>query len=353
MSGDSTYVGKYGQLRVLSTQFLSKEFIEQLAEKSGNEMLEALSRTSYKNEIDALGALYKMPDLFEAVINAHMMRMMRYALFAVPPGAKEFVVAYLSKFDIENIKLVLSSKLLGYDVEQTENFLMVQRNIPAGLVGGIISTSDYKNIIEQKDIESVVKALTRYGYGVVLLKHLDAVKKGNSLVPMILALDIYYYKHLDEEFKLHNGNEGSVREFLQELIDMKNIVSAVKAVALSYKPAKEDFIPGGKIPQAALAELSLKSIDEIKESIPYKIDSGVELYKKRQFISFIEVAIKREMYKKYLGIFRRAPFSVGFILEFMLRAEIERDELRNVLLMKSYGVRRETAEAIRILKYAE
>jgi len=351
MSGDSTYIGKYGQLRVLSTQFLSPGFIEQLAEREGSEILKALSSTTYKQELDSLSALYKMPDLFEAVINAHAMRMMRYALFAVPPGAKDFVVAYLNKFDIENIKLILSSKLLGYDVEHTENFLMVQRNIPAGVVGGVISSSDYKNIIGQKDIEGVVKALTRYGYGVVLLKYLDRVKKENNLSSMILGLDTYYYEKLFEEYRFHNSEDGNVKEFLQELVDIKNIISMVKASSLSYTPTKEDFIPNGSIPEAKLAEIASKGVDAIKSASAFRIDSAIETYKRAPFISLIEVALKRELYKKWLGVFERSPFSVGFILAFMLKAEIERDELRNVWLVKFYGVRKEIAETMKVLKY--
>ncbi|MGC8478843.1 MAG: V-type ATPase subunit, partial [Candidatus Micrarchaeia archaeon] len=350
MSTDTTYVGKYGQLRVLSTQFLKKELIEQLSEKEGPELLKNLSSTTYKQEIDSLSALYKMPDLFEAVINAHMMKMMRYVLFAMPPSAKDFVVAYLSKFDIENIKLILSSKILGYDVEQTENFLMVQRNIPAGLMGGIISGSDYKNMIAQNDIEGVVKYLAKYGYGVVLLKYLDEVKRAGNLAPMILALDKYYYERLFEEYRFHNSYEGSIREFLQEMVDIKNIVSAAKASSIGYTPSKEDFIPNGKIPEAKLAELASKGIEEIAEGIPFKIGNAIELYKERPFISFIEVALKRELYKKYMGVFERSPFSIAFMLNFMLKSEIERDELRNVWLIKFYGVRKEIAESMKVLK---
>jgi V/A-type H+-transporting ATPase subunit C len=348
---DSTYIGKYGQLKVLSRDFLSNDFIEQLSLKNSSEIFNSLSSTSYKAEIDSLSGLYKLPDLFEVVINAHAMRMMRYALSAVPPSAKDFIVAYLSKFDIENIKLVLSSKMLGYDVEHTENFLMVQRNIPAGIISGIIKSDEYKDMVSQKDLDSVVKSLTRYGYGVILLKYLEDAKKSGNLSNMIFALDVYYYDKLFEAYRFHDAQEGNVREFLQDTIDIKNIMSVIKAAAFSYKIGKEEIIPNGKITESVLVDLSTKSLDAIKERIPFKIDYAIDAYKKEPHISYIDVALKRELYKKYLGVFRRSSFSVGFILEFMIRSEIERDELRNVWLNTYYGVRKEITEGMKVLKH--
>ncbi len=348
---DSTYVGKYGQLKVLSRDFLSGDFIEQLSSKDSGEILKALSSTTYKTEIDSLSGLYKMPDLFEVVINAHAMRMIRYAMSSVPPSAKDFVVSYLSKFDIENIKLILSSKMLGYDVEHTENFLMVQRNIPAGVISGIIKSEEYKGLVAQKDIDSVVKSLTKYGYGVVLLKYLEDAKKSGNLSNMIFALDVYYYDKLFEAYRFHNSPEGSVRGFLQDLIDIKNIMSAIKASTFSYQIDKSDIIPNGKIPASELVSLAAKDLDAIKEKIPFNIGYAIEAYKKEPHISYIDIALKRELYKKYLGVFSRSSFSIGFILGFMLKSEIERDELRNVWLNTYYGVRKEVTEAMKVLKH--
>ncbi len=348
---DSTYIGKYGQLKVLSSNFLSNDFIEQLSLKDSGEILNSLSATSYKAEIDALSGLYKLPDLFEVVINAHTMRMIRYALSAVPPSAKDFIVAYLSKFDIENIKLILSSKMLGYDVEHTENFLMVQRNIPAGVISGIIKNEEYKDMISQKDLDSVVKSLARYGYGVILLKYLEDAKKNSNLSNMIFALDVYYYDKLFEAYRFHDAQEGNIRGFLQDMIDIKNIMSVIKAAAFSYKIGKEEIIPNGKIPESVLIDLSAKDLNTITEQIPFKINYAIDAYKKEPYISYIDVALKRELYKKYLGIFRRSSFSVGFILEFIIKSEIERDELRNMWLNTYYGVRKEITEGMKILKH--
>ena len=184
---DSTYAGAYGRLKVSRSELLSNAFIDQLNQKDSDEFVKLLSGTGYRKEIDSLSQLYQLPDLVEVVLNAHMMRMVRNAAFAVPPLARNFVTAYMSKWDIENIKTILSSKVLGYPVEYTETFLTVQRGLPVGTFSGTISREEYVKIIEQKDIEGVVNALVKFGYGTILLKFIEDVKKTNDISTMVRA----------------------------------------------------------------------------------------------------------------------------------------------------------------------
>lgn len=348
---DTAYIGKYGQLRVLGTVFLDSGFIDQLSQKKGDEFVKQLSATNYSKEIDGLSGFYKGTDLIEAVINAHMMSSMQNVLFAVPSSALPFVNAYISRFDIENIKLIISSKKLGYRVEQTEAFLVIGRGVPAGLLGAIITKEDYKNILEQSDIEGVVKNLVKYGYGVTLMKSMDDVKKDNDISGMILSLDLLYYDRLIEAYRMHNSPEGQVLNYMRDSIDIRNLMSSIKASVMHYKDVKSYFIKGGNIPEGTLSELAEKDIYEIKDYSPFKIDYAFDLYRKDPFLSYIEVALKKELYKKYLGIFRRSGFSLGFLLAFMMRAEIERDELRNAWLKNYYGLSNERFSHMKILDY--
>ncbi len=348
---DTAYLGKYGQLRVLSTAFLDGSFIDPLSQKKGAEFIKQLSTTNYSKEIDNLSGLYKGTDLVEAVINTHMMAMMQNVLFAVPSNALPFVNAYISRFDIENIKLILSSKKLGYKVDQTEAFLVIGRGVPAGLLGAIITKEDYKNILEQNDIEGVVKSLVKYGYGVTLMKSMDAVKKDNDISGMILSLDLLYYERLIDVYKMHNSPEGQVLNYLSDSIDIKNLMSSIKASVMHYKDVKPYFIKGGSIPESTLSELAEKDAYEIKDYMPFKIDYAFDLYKKDPFLSYIEVALEKELYKKYIGAFRRSCLSLGFLLAFMMRAEIERNELRNAWLKNYYGLSSERFSHMKMIDY--
>jgi V/A-type H+-transporting ATPase subunit C len=347
---DSTYSGAYGRLKVSRSDFLSVSFIDQLNQKDAEEFLKMLSTTGYRKEIDTHSALVQMPDLVEVVLNDHMMRMIKNASFAMPPLAKDFIAAYLSKWDIENIKIILSSKVLGYTVEHTEAFLTVQRGTPVGVFGGTISREEYEKIAEQKDIENVANTLTKYGFGTVLLRFVDEVKKNNDISTMVLALDLYYYSKLLQSFKFYNGDEGPILEFIKSLIDIRNVMTVIKGIDFGYS-VKEFFIKGGSIAEAKLVEMSTKQIEALKGDMPFKVDDAFERYKADQFISYFESALKRELCKKYLKLFDSISLSLATIIAFVMRSELERDELRAIWLSKYYKISKERAESMRILKY--
>jgi V/A-type H+-transporting ATPase subunit C len=347
---DSTYTGAYGRLKGLRSEFLTADFVEQLEAKDTDEFVKALSNTGYRKEIDELSALYKEPDLLEVVINAHMMRMSRNSAFAIPPLARNLVSAFMGRYDIENIKTILSSKKLGYNVEQTETFLVVQRNIPVGIFAGLISREDYTNMLAQKDIEGVVNYIVKFGYGTTLLKYLDEARKGD-ITKMLMALDVYYYTRLIEAFKFYVGNEGIVLEFIKGLIDIKNVMTVIKGIELGSKDTRSFMIKGGDIPESKLVEMSQKQVAGLAGYMPFKIDDAFELYKTDPFASYFEAALKRELYKKYLKLFNESGISAAQIIGFMLRSEIERDELRGAWLGKYYKVSKARTDHMKILKY--
>jgi V/A-type H+/Na+-transporting ATPase subunit C len=348
---DPTYSGAYGRLKVSRLDFVSGSFVDQLEQKDSDEFVKMLGTTSYRKELDALSGLYSMPDVVEVVINAHMMSMIKNATFALPPLARNFVAAYVSKWDIDNIKTILSSKVLGYSVENTETFITVQRGTPVGLFGGGISREDYVKLIEQKDIEGVCNALTKFGYGTMLLRYIDDAKKTNDISPMILALDTYYYSHLLESFRFYNGNEGPVMQYIRGLIDIKNVMTVMKCIDLGNKNPKDYLIKGGTIPENKLIEMASKSMDAIKGDMPFKIDEAFERYRKDEFMAYLESALKKELYKKYLRAFDSIPLSLETIIAFVLRSELERDELRAIWLGKYYKISKERTESMRVLKY--
>ncbi len=347
---DSTYTGAYGRLKGLRQEFLSVDFVEQLEQKDTDEFVKTLSNTGYRKEIDELSGLYKEPDLLEVVINAHMMRMSRNSAFAIPPLARNVVAAFLARYDIENIKTILSSKKLGYNVDQTETFLMVQRNIPVGIFAGLISREDYTNMIAQKDIEGVVNYIVKFGYGTALLKYLDDARKGD-ISKMLMSLDIFYYTRLLEALRFYVGNEGLLFDFIKGMIDIRNIMTVIKGIEMGDRDVKGFLIKGGDISESKLNEMAQKQISSLSSYMPFKIDDALELYKTDPFASYIETALKRELYKKYLKLFNESGISVAQIIGFMLRSEVERDELRTAWLGKYYKVSKARIDNMKVLKY--
>ncbi|MCL4372054.1 V-type ATPase subunit [Candidatus Marsarchaeota archaeon] len=334
---DSTYTGKYGALKALSTLMLSQKGIEQLVGKDTDDMMKTLSETDYKSEIDSLSGLYKMPDLIEAVLNLKFSRRVNKAYAAMPPTARPFVEAYIRKFDIENIKALLSAKALGYSISQTGEFFVLSGN-PIGVLAGSIGAHEYARMMELKDVETVVNHLARFGYGTALMSHIDDYIKTKSLSSMMLELDLYYYSRLLETLKFYKGDEGTVYGYVTALIDSKNIVVAAKSRYID--PAAEPLlIPGGKLSkQQVIDAVSGKDVRFPGLPDSQGLADAIHKYFEKGMASDLELYFRRALYDKYMPLFASFTASLPFMLGYIIRAETERNSLRSIFLTRYYGI---------------
>jgi len=125
--------------------------------------------------------------------------------------------------------LILSSKAMGREITETESLLVSSRNVPAGIAAVNISHDEIKIILAETTVDGVISKLTKYDYGVVLMKHLDEFQKTGDLGPMMSDLHEAYYQKLLESLKFFQGDEGSIRELFRAEIDKKNILNLLKA----------------------------------------------------------------------------------------------------------------------------
>ncbi len=341
---DSTYVGSYGRLKVYGTDFLDRGFMDGIASMDrAQDVSSSLYSTVYKEDYDALSAIYKDPELTQMAINRHLMRMNKLALFACPPMAKNAVLSYLSKWDVENIKTVISSKFLSHSVGEAEVFLLSFRNVPLGMIGSLLVPEDYKNMMAMSSIEAIVNYLTRFGYGSYMMQHMEDYRKTGDVSPVLYSLDRYYYSNLIENVKFYNGDEGPVLGYIRSEIDMNNLTVILKAKSLDldYGRIASNLVPYGNIPVEKLSEVySSGNVSGIVDGLRQYFD--LEIPKK----AFLEdgnvyhfyAAIKKAIYIKYIDSLSSLPLSLDSLFYFILRAESERNTIRAIYLSKIYGL---------------
>ncbi|MCL4372669.1 V-type ATPase subunit [Candidatus Parvarchaeota archaeon] len=340
---DSTYAGAYGHVKALYLNLLRKDELDRIKETKKEEFMNVLSSTSYKNEIDQFYNRFKEPDIIDIIVNTHFLNNCNSAITVLPSIGKSLIRSYLSKIDIQNIKLILAAKLIGKNIEMTENILTIGRSFPLGLSSPLISKEEYRNIIEQKDIVEVINYLTRYPYGRVLLPFSVSAELSRDVSGMSLALDIEYYNDLLRNFKFYNGNEGPVLRFIQGLIDLRNIITVIKEIELK-KPAKELLIKGGSMNIDKLNDMTKTNIGDFVKDLPYDLDEALELYKQDGLIANFEVELKKILHDKYLPVFRANSLSVASTLSFIISAEVERDTIRLNWFKKYYNIEKKVVD---------
>jgi V/A-type H+-transporting ATPase subunit C len=338
------YSGSYGKLKVNMTDFLPQDFFYKILEMNTLEEISlALSGTSYKEDIDALSPSYKNPDLLEMAINRHLVKKNRLALSSPPPMAIDLLKTYFSKWDIENIKSVISSKLLDYKLNENETFLMSFRDIPLGIFSGILTHEDFINIMNLGSVREIFNYLARFGYGAYLLQFVDDHEGSGEISPLFSALDDYYYSRLISQLKFMNGDEGPIFRYISSDIDRRNLMLTLKSglMEVQFDIIKNDIIAGGFIPAERYREFfDSSSVEEMVTKIKpyYDLEEPLESFRVNGSMNTFDTYLKKMNYKKYMPILRTQAMSLGSIFAFILAAEKERENLRAIIMGKAYSL---------------
>jgi len=342
--GTSPYSSSFGRLQSISINFLKPDFLETLLKANDvSEMIKLLESTWYGEEIKKTASVYQGPALLEVVLNRHLVEINKIILEAAPFNGKNAVRAYLSKWDLYNIELILSSKMMGRAITETESMLVSSRNVPAGIAAGNIPHDDIKIILSESGVEGVVNKLAKYGYGVELMKHLDEFQKTGDLGPMMSALHESYYQKLLESLKFFQGDEGSIRELIRAEIDKKNVLNLMKAKesGIEKEMVARHLVEGGRISSKELLDIyEVKDVAEIIGKIDsrFKLTEALELYKTSKSLIDFEISITQLINTTYVKKLKNIALSIGTIFYFIFNAENEHDNLKRITYGKRYNL---------------
>ncbi len=348
----SSYASSSGVLRVLSLQFLNRNQLNDLAKsKDVAEISQRLESTWYGPDIEAAESTYKPPESIEIAVNRHLIYVNRVALQAAPVFGKNALRAYLAKWDIENIELIIAAKSLGRTLEQTEAFLVSSRNIPVGLSFNTIPLSELHVLLQQPDVETVINYLVKYGYGAVLLQQLGEFRKTGDLGVFTVALESYYYSKLLQELRFLQGDEGLLREYFRTEITKRNILNVLKAKDsnVSREVCARHLVEGGLVSTTSLLDAyGSPDISDIgkKFELSFPITEPLEKYKQSHDLTEFEVSLDRIMVSKFVPRFRSLAISLTSVFLFVLQAEFERQNIRRITYAKQYGMTEEYIRSI-------
>jgi V/A-type H+/Na+-transporting ATPase subunit C len=355
MSG-SPYASSLGRLQSQFPAFLQKDAYPPLANaKDIAEVTKILEATPYGPEILQLAASYKGTPLLEMAINRTLVRRNRQALDSAPFAGKAIVGAYLRRWDIQNIGIVLSARAQGRALQEAESQLVSSRDIPAGMFAGTMTLDDFRLLLQQPSLEAVVQALVKFGYGATLLPLLDAYERTKDIFPLLQALDRDYYIQLLEATKYFQGDEWVIRQFLRSELDVRNLLLLLKGkdAQLAFEVVGSRFLEGGDLTRAQAEDLySARAVPELATSLESRfptIAEGNAEYAANASLTGYESAVTRDRAVNELKRLRSYPLSICVIFTYLLLAELERTDLRRIIYGRLYGVAPATLEALLIV----
>jgi len=341
----SPYASALGRFKALQPEFLSADVYGPLVRaKDLSEILKILEPTSYGPEIALAATTYQGTAALEVAINRLFVHRQRILLESASFAGKPVMEAYLRRWDIENIGLILSAKSEGRTVKETESFLISSREIPAGLFAGGMGLDDFRALLALPTTEAVATQLVRFGYGGVLLPLLETYSKTRDIFPLLAALQADYYHRLLESAKFFQGDEWVIREFLRSEIDVKNVLLLLKgkAAELPLDVVVERFLDGGDLARDRVADLyNVRDVPELVAQLEGRfpaLHEGLEGYAAEKSLVPFDLALTRERMVRELKRLRSFPLSLSILFTFLLLAELERADLRKIVYGKLYGI---------------
>jgi len=341
----SPYASALGRLNPEFPAFLSKELYAQLiATKDPNEFAKVLETTPYADDVARLRSTHSDVTLVELAINRTFVRPNRQAFESTPYAGRGVVGAYLGRWDIQNIEMILTVKSQGKNVTETEDHLVSSRDIPAGLYAGAMNLDDFRTLLAQPTLEAMVTSLVKYGYGTTILPFLEEFGRSHNIFPIVHALDREYYRNVVAQARFYQGDEWVVRGLVQSEIDARNALLLLKGKdrALPVDNVLPRWLEGGTLTSAQASDMySVRGVPDLAERLAVRfpaVTEGTSEYTSADSLTGYEVAIERERATLELKRLRTYPLSLGVIFAYLLRNEIERSDLRRAVFGRKYGV---------------
>jgi len=342
LQGLISYAYAYARSKAIESNLIDNSILEQLISAPDvQQIINILMETSYKDYISYFSSKYSGVELIEMSLNSNLVKISRIALNITPRIGLDALRSYISKWDIANIKIIISSKVLGKKINETEMFLLSERDLPAGIVAGQMTPEDFKIMIEEQDIDSIIKYLLKFPYGKVLMDNIESFKKAGDPGEMLLSLDLFYYKNLIEKIKLFQGNELPVLHLISSQIDAKNIMTLIRGMDIGIQPPelKKYMIEGGNLKGQRLDDLlHASSISDVVEKVKdiYDLSKALERYNEYGDIKEFEIQLENYIVNKNISSFRIASPGLASIVGLLLMFETERENIRKIAYGRQY-----------------
>ncbi len=254
---------------------------------------------------------------------------------------KNFIEHYFKKFEIEDLKIILRTILMGNDENYlSNNLIYIDRN----------KNINFDNLIQASSYNDLQNVLKDVYYSDVLNEFADQYQENKNLFSIEMTLDFYYFSQLiNLSAKLSNVDQKYVNEVIGTQIDLLNIqwIYRIKRYYnLSSGEILNYIIPFYfKVKKSELQNMShVKNTEDLIKYLsysPYQIilekaikDDNVIF--ERFFLNYI--------FKKLQKIKRNSFFSISNILAYLYIKEYELRDIITVIEGIRYSLPKDKIE---------
>ncbi len=328
------YAAINARVRAMYSTLLSpQEWAELINAPDFNTLIGLLRRTVYgpylvqvdESELNPRRAVYEikrqMADTYTTVIKA------------APEQTCPLLTQLYRGFEVDNLKAVLRGIQSGASWDQIRYVLFPM---------GPISTIPAQAMVESGSIPTAVELLRGTPYYPTLAHAMERFNAEQSLFPLEVALDLYYWREIWNEInKLAKTDREQAVRIIGMLLDVSNLMWAIR-YRVYYNLSEEEVINytlpiGYQVKDADIRAIAAGAdIPQIVSRIYPKITEAANLLvDPKDGLPKLEILFQRYVMERSKEAFIGYPFQIGVPLAFLVLKDMEVQDLTVLIEAKA------------------
>jgi len=341
----NTYSFINAKLRASMGKILSSDFLTRMENaRSFTESVQLLRDTSFAvvEEVYAKTGDIKMCELELYKKEISLYREMGHS---VKGEVLNFVRALAAFYEIENLKIAL--RLWFERTARKRSIAELVKYIYRDAIQHDLHIDD---IISSGDIQQIAELLRKTPYAEIITQNAEHIKTENSVFPVEIALDYYFYHQLMKQaHSLDSRDFAIARRMIGVEIDNYALNLIARFRFFYHLPPEKTLMyccpPGSTIDKDTIRLVySSKNIGEALSEILRKKYSGLEMLLVSQAVDDISQvqSFERLLYQIKMHEVRRMlsgyPFTIGIILGYFVLKKEELHNIMTILNAKMLGI---------------
>ena len=343
---NGNYAYTVARVKAKKSLLRGEEDYNKMLQMSVPEISRYISESGYQKEMADLAGKFEGVDLVETATYTSMAKVFSSILAASQGELETMVAAYLEKWDIWNLKVILRGKSYGLDADAIREDL-----VPAGSLGA----ESLEKLVALDSIEDIISNYAKM-VSMNAQEVLDMYKVSQNLGSVEDYVDKYHYQRLLASIDPSSRPTRMFQDFVRKEIDVKNLetILKLKAEGIYGEEVLHYVIPGGKqidrkfATQLANAETIAAAASDLSQLEFYDVIKDLV---EADNVNLSNVVTEMKKYeiaqaKKFSHLY---PLSVVPILDYMIHKEVEASNIRTIARGVESGLSKETIKGLLVI----
>lgn len=341
------YAYAVARVKAKKSTLMKEDSYAKMLMMSVPEISRFISENGYQKEMLEFAGRIEGIDLVEHATYRNMAKVFRTILQSSTGELYDMLSAYLEKWDIWNVKVILRGKTYGIDADSIREDL-----VPAGK----LSSADLDKLLALESDEDVINSFNKSEGANIPADIISAYKASGNLTDIEDYLDKFYYARLLESIDPSSRPTRLFEDYVRREIDIVNLetILKLKAEGIYGEDVLKYVIPNGKqidkklATQLANAE-TIQAVATDLAQLDFYDDIKDALDAESKSLRNIVAGMKKYQIRQAKTFSHLYPLSIIPILDFMIHKEIEVSNIRIVARGMESGIDKDVIKGLLVM----